>query len=87
MKNIINKIRQVYPVSDEALQALQADMQVRYYPKNTYIVHSGVTDRLVYFIEEGVARSVFHHNGQPPGSARKVTLLSVWIRCITNSRQ
>ena len=64
MKNIINKIRQVYPVSDEALQALQADMQVRYYPKNTYIVHSGVTDRLVYFIEEGVARSVFHHNGQ-----------------------
>ena len=64
MKNIINKIRQVYSVSDEALQALQADMQVRYYPKNTYIVHSGVTDRLVYFIEEGVARSVFHHNGQ-----------------------
>lgn len=64
MKNIINKIRQVYPVSNEALQALQADMQVRYYPKNTYIVHSGVTDRLVYFIEEGVARSVFHHNGQ-----------------------
>ena len=88
MKNIINKIRQVYPVSDEALQALQADMQVRYYPKNTYIVHSGVTDRLVYFIEEGVARSVFHHNKiLPPGSARKVTLLSVWIRCITNSRQ
>ena len=63
MKNIINKIRQVYPVSDEALQALQADMQVRYYPKNTYIVHSGVTDRLVYFIEEGVARSVFHQEG------------------------
>ena len=89
MKNIINKIRQVYPVSDEALQALQADMQVRYYPKNTYIVHSGVTDRLVYFIEEGVARSVFHTTDRipPPGSARKVTLLSVWIRCITNSRQ
>ena len=28
MKNIINKIRQLYPVSDEALQALQANMQV-----------------------------------------------------------
>lgn len=64
MKNIINKIRQVYPVSDEALQELQANMQVRHYPKSTYIVQSGVTDRLVYFIEEGVTRSVFHHNGQ-----------------------
>lgn len=35
MKNIINKIRQLYPVSDEALQALQANMQVKYYPKDT----------------------------------------------------
>ena len=52
MKNIINKIRQLYPVSDEALQALQANMQVKYYPKDTYIVQSGITDRLVY------------HNGQ-----------------------
>lgn len=64
MKNIINKIRQVHPVSDEALQALQAKMQVRYYSKDTCIVQSGVTDRLVYFIEEGITRSVFHYNGQ-----------------------
>ena len=39
-------------------------MQVRHYPKGTYIVQAGVTDRLVYFIEEGVTRSVFHHDGQ-----------------------
>lgn len=64
MENIINKIRQAYPVSDEALEALLANMQVRHYPKGTYIVQSGVTDRLVYFIEEGVTRSVFHHNGE-----------------------
>lgn len=64
MKNIIDKIRQIYPVSDEALQALQANMQERHYPKNTYIVQSGVTNRLVYFIEEGVTRSVFHHDGE-----------------------
>ena len=63
MENIIQKIREIYPVSDEALQALQANMELRYYPKDTYIVQSGVTDRLVYFIEEGIARSVFHHNG------------------------
>ena len=83
MKNIINKIRQLYPVSDEALQALQANMQVKYYPKDTYIVQSGITDRLVYFIEEGVTRSVFYHNGQ---DTKKVTLLSAWIRYIINSR-
>lgn len=64
MKNIINKIRQIYPVSDEALQALQQNMQVRHYPKDTCIVQSGVRDRLVYFIEEGITRSVFHHNEQ-----------------------
>ena len=57
MNNIIHKIRQIYPVSEEALQALLMNMQVRHYPK-------GVTDRLVYFIEEGVTRSVFHHDGQ-----------------------
>ena len=64
MENIIRKIRQIYPVSDEALQALQANMELRYYPKDTRIVQAGVTDRLVYFIEEGIARSVFHHNGE-----------------------
>ena len=58
MENIIRKIRQIYPVSDEALQALQANMELRYYPKDTRIVQAGVTDRLVYFIEEGIARSV-----------------------------
>lgn len=64
MNNIIHKIRQIYPVSEEALQALLMNMQVRHYPKGTYIVQAGVTDRLVYFIEEGVTRSVFHHDGQ-----------------------
>ena len=64
MENIIRKIKQIYLVSDEALQALQANMELRYYPKDTRIVQAGVTDRLVYFIEEGIARSVFHHNGE-----------------------
>ena len=64
MKNIINKIKQVYPVSDEALQALQDNLEERYYPKDTCVVQLGVTDRLVYFIEEGITRSVFYHNGE-----------------------
>lgn len=52
-----------YSVSDEALRALQEEMEMRCYPKEAYIVRSGVTDRNIYFIEEGVTRSIFHKDG------------------------
>ncbi len=89
MENIIRKIREIYPVSDEALQALQANMELRYYPKDTCIVQSGVTDRLVYFIEEGIAR--FRIPSQRTGyyyvvHARRATLRSAWICSISNHR-
>lgn len=89
MENIIRKIRQIYPVSDEALQALQANMELRYYPKDTYIVQAGVTDRLVYFIEEGIAvlYSITTERTPLRGSVRRVTLRSAWIRStISNHR-
>ena len=44
MKNIVAKINQVHPLSDEAMNALVSAMEVRYYPKNTCIVHSGTTE-------------------------------------------
>ena len=64
MKNIIDKIQQTYPISLESLQALQSKLTVKYYPKNSYLVHSGDVNRFVYFIEEGVTRSIFHHDGE-----------------------
>lgn len=64
MKNIIDKIKQTHPVSEEALHELQQNMEERYYTKGSCIVQSGTIDNLVYFIEEGVTRSVFHHNGE-----------------------
>ena len=89
MENIIHKIREIYPVSDEALQALQANMELRYYPKDTYIVQSGVTDRLVYFIEEGIARSYSITTGRIllRGSRWKATLRSAWIRSTISNRR
>lgn len=63
MKNITRKILEYYPVSNEALAAMQQEMQMIKYPKNTYLVHSGKTDHNVYFIEEGITRSVFHKDG------------------------
>ena len=72
MKNIIAKIKQVHPLSDEALNALVSEMEEKYYPKNTCIVHSGTTDRMVYFIEEGITRSVFHHDGNVPARQQEL---------------
>lgn len=64
MKNIVDKIQSTHPISPDALEALTSAMEERNYPKNMRIVHSGNTDRLVYFIEEGITRSVFHHDGK-----------------------
>lgn len=72
MNNIIHKIRQIYPVSEEALQALLMNMQVRHYPKGTYIVQAGVTDRLVYLKGSPVPYFITTDKIPPLGSARKV---------------
>lgn len=63
MKNITDKIKGYYPVGDEALQAMLNEMSVMHCPKNTMLVRSGSLDRNVYFVEEGVTRSVFHKDG------------------------
>lgn len=63
MENVIRKIREYYPVSDKALQALMACMRLEVYPRHTLIVQSGSVDHNVYFIEEGITRSFFLHDG------------------------
>lgn len=63
MKNIKAKIVEYYPMSDEALEAMLGSMTPMQCPKNTLLVCSGITDRNVYFIEEGVTRSIFHKDG------------------------
>lgn len=63
MDNIIQRIRHYYPVSDASLEALKGEMRALSYPKDTYIVHSGTVDHNVYFIETGITRSIFHHDG------------------------
>lgn len=60
MNNIWNKACSYYPLSDAARQAMQAEMRMMRVPRNTCLVQSGVLDRNVYFIEEGITRSVFH---------------------------
>ncbi len=64
MKNIIRKIEEYHKLSAEAMQAFQAEMKLLKLPKNTMLVTSGMVDDNVYFIEEGVTRSVFHKDMQ-----------------------
>ena len=63
MKNIVARIKSYHSVSDEALRALQSEMRLVHYPKNTTLVTTGSIDRNVYFIENGVTRSIFHKDG------------------------
>ncbi len=63
MNNIKAKIESYYPVGNEALQAMLDSMTPMLCKKNTVLVQSGVTDRNIYFIEEGVTRSIFHKDG------------------------
>lgn len=63
MENVIRKIKEYHPVSEEALQALKESMHVEIRPKHTLIVQSGTIDRNAYFIEEGITRSFFLHDG------------------------
>lgn len=63
MENITRKIKEIYPISEKALQALISCMQLKVYPRNTIIVQSGTTDHNVYFIEEGITRSFFLNDG------------------------
>ena len=63
MINIIRKINELHPLSEESLQALTSCMCMKVYPKNTLIVRTGIIDHNVYFIEKGLTRSFFLHDG------------------------
>ena len=63
MDNIVRSIRQTYPVSDKALAALTSRMRCVEVPRGVTLVRSGDVCHDVYFIEKGITRSVFHHDG------------------------
>ncbi len=63
MKNIKAKILSHHPMGDEAMQTMFECMTPAHYSKNTMLVRSGTTDKSIYFIEEGITRSIFHKDG------------------------
>lgn len=64
MVNIIKRIRELYPVSDEAVNMLAACFKKQTIPAKTIIIQAGKIDRNVYFIEKGITRSFSYCNGK-----------------------
>ena len=57
MDNIIRKIQELYPVSDDSLHLLKYCFKQQTFPAKTIIIQAGRFDNQVYFIEKGLTRS------------------------------
>ena len=64
MDNIIRKIQELYPVSDDSLHLLKYCFKQQTFPAKTIIIQAGRFDNQVYFIEKGITRSYILHNGK-----------------------
>ena len=64
MENIIRRMRQLYPVSDEALELFVSSLKKCSFPPKTIIIQGGKLDRNVYFIEKGITRSFSLYDGK-----------------------
>ena len=57
MKNVIAKMRSLYPVSDETVELLKARVTPCRFPKRYQLIKADEFCRSAYFIEEGMTRS------------------------------
>ncbi|WP_455497894.1 Crp/Fnr family transcriptional regulator [Coprobacter sp.] len=60
MRKFIEKIRNVYPLSDKALSLFLEKTERAFYPKGHLLIRSDVTARYSYFIISGYARGFFY---------------------------
>lgn len=64
MENIIRRMRELYPISDEALNLFTACLKKQTIAPKTIIIQSGKLNRNVYFIEKGLTRSFTLFDGK-----------------------
>ncbi len=64
MKNIIEHIKAVYPVSDESIQELVSQVTSCLFPKRHLLVQEGKFCHYAYFIEKGMTRSYWLVDGE-----------------------
>ena len=64
MKNIIDKMNSLYPISDETIQILKENTVLCHFPKRYQLIEADKFCKSAYFIEEGMTRSFWLVNGE-----------------------
>lgn len=64
MKNVIDKIKSVYPVSDETIRELESRLSLCRFPKKHRLIRENTYSKYAYFIEKGMTRSFWPVNGE-----------------------
>lgn len=62
--NIVEFVRNAWPVSDRALRLLAAEMQPHRFPRRCTMVSEGKMSRKVWFLENGMTRSYWMVDGE-----------------------
>ena len=64
MRNIIDKMNSLYPISDETIQILKENTVLCHFPKRHQLIEANKFCKSAYFIEEGATRSFWLVNGE-----------------------
>lgn len=64
MNNIVDSIRDKFPVSDDSISLLTSNLEKHIFPTKTHIVSANKPDRNVFFIESGLTRSYILTDGK-----------------------
>ena len=64
MINILNKIKSLYPISEETIQELRANVTPCHFPKKHLLIKEGSFCKAAYFIEKGITHSFWLVDGE-----------------------
>ena len=64
MRNIIDKMNSLYPISDDTIQILKENTVLCHFPKRHQLIEANKFCKSAYFIEEGMTRSFWLVNGE-----------------------
>lgn len=64
MTNIIDKMKQTFPVSDETIQLLTSHLRLCRFPKKYQLIKEGIYCKVAYFIEKGMTISYWLVDGE-----------------------
>ena len=79
MENIIKKIKQDYPVSDQSIDLLVPCLKPHRFPKKYQLIKEGIYCKVAYFIEKGMTRSYWLVDGAKEEEENKVSVRSRYL--------